>query len=149
MGNRNIANRVRDFFILNEHREITSYTICKHVTGLTCQRHASTVLGQVYRESTNIYRVGCGVYIFDRTKKHKEWSNRSTQLIEMANAQGGVITLDDIISRCKVTPKGASTLINEIKKNVYRDNVTIKREIVYRVIPLEKSKEESEYAEVG
>lgn len=128
-----LEEQVRSFILANEGREIRSATLVREIKDIKCPHHACTLLSQCFRSMTNLYRVACGTYILDRSRKRKPHTKRSDKLVEKARNNGGAVTVDEIIETCLVDKAGVCVLIGEINRNKYNNSVRFVREVSYRL----------------
>lgn len=127
-----ISEQVRCFLRDNEGKEITTSRLLREFGHLTpCKKHIVTLLSQLHKEMSQLYRVDHGTYIFDRTKKHKEYEGRYQQILVLAEKHGGKLTIEQIMEECKVSKTQVYTMLDQLKRgggyvpaNIHVERVT-------------------------
>ena len=107
---------VRGFLAENEGKEITVNRIFMVLKDEPiCKKYKSGLLAFLHKELEHLYRVDHGTYIYDTQKKHKEHTSRYDQIIALAEANDGKVTIDMIIEHCSVVRETAYSLLDQLK----------------------------------
>ena len=137
----NITEKVCQYLYKQENQKVSTSLILLEFGHLTaCKKHVVTILSQLHKEMANLYRVDQGTYIFSRSRKYKEYTGRYNQIIELAQQNNGMVTLDQIIETCIVTKTQAYTMLDQLKRgsNTAPTNVKVQRQTYYHIEVVEE-----------
>lgn len=137
---KNLQGSVCEYLVANEGKEVTASQLAMHLADINpCRIQIRSALSRLHGMMDAIYRVEHGVYIYDTTKAHKEFKGHYNTIVELAQANGGMVTLEQVIVACKTTPTQARCMLDQLKfgRGYAPDNVEVQRVSYYHINVLE------------
>jgi len=139
---KNIQGMVCEFLIANEGKEVTANQLMLHLIALDpCRKQIISALSRLHQMMNDIYRVEHGVYIYHTTETYKEFEGHYNTIIELAAANRGMVTLEQVIESCRTTPRQARTMLDQLKfgRGYAPKNVGVERVSYYHIDVLEEA----------